>query len=366
MSLVVNTNIGSLNAQRSLSSSGNELKTAMERLSSGKKINSAADDAAGFAIAERMTAQIRGLNMATKNANDGLSMLAVIENATNDVTDMLQRMRELAVQATNDTNSEADRQFLQAEALALRHEIDRVASQTEYNGAAILDGSRHGNIQVGTEAGQTIHFHIRSIQSSNIGAPIEQVVRGTISSAAVGTGNGAVTITSGNHDQIGVNDYVNLKRDNWSAGSFEVTGIVGADITINAGWIEGQGGDLASFVSDINVGTEITEGHRDGQTINQVDLVNNASEALATITAAIEQIAGDRAEYGALQNRLEYTVSNLMNVSEFTTAARSRIEDADFAAESARLAKAQVLQQTGTAMLAQANSSSQLVLSLIR
>jgi len=145
-----------------------------------------------------------------------------------------------------------------------------------------------------------------------------------------------------------------------------VTGIVGADITINAGWIEGQGGDLASFVSDINVGTEITEGHRDGQTINQVDLVNNASEALATITAAIEQIAGDRAEYGALQNRLEYTVSNLMNVAEFTTAARSRIEDADFAAESARLAKAQVLQQTGTAMLAQANSSSQLVMSLIR
>ena len=367
MSLVVNTNIGSLNALRSLASSGDELKTAMERLSSGKKINSAADDAAGFAIAERMTAQIRGLNMATKNANDGLSMLAVIENATNDVTDMLQRMRELAVQATNDTNSEADRQFLQAEALALRHEIDRVASQTEYNGAAILDGSRHGNIQVGTEAGQTIHFHIRSIQSSNIGAPIEQVVRGTISSAAVGTGNGAVTITSGNHDQIELNDYVNLKRDNWSAGSFEVTGIVGADITINAGWIEGQGGDLANFVSDINGGvTEITEGHRDGQTINQVDLVNNASEALATITAAIEQIAGDRAEYGALQNRLEYTVSNLMNVSEFTTAARSRIEDADFAAESARLAKAQVLQQTGTAMLAQANSSSQLVLSLIR
>lgn len=366
MSLVVNTNIGSLNAQRSLSSSGNELKTAMERLSSGKKINSAADDAAGFAIAERMTAQIRGLNMATKNANDGLSMLAVIENATNDVTDMLQRMRELAVQATNDTNSEADRQFLQAEALALRHEIDRVASQTEYNGAAILDGSRHGNIQVGTEAGQTIHFHIRSIQSSNIGAPIEQVVRGTISSAAVGTGNGAVTITSDNHDQIELNDYVNLKRDNWSAGSFKVTEIDDADITINAGWIEAQGGNLANFVSDITVGTEITEGHRDGQTINQVDLVNNASEALATITAAIEQIAGDRAEYGALQNRLEYTVSNLMNVAEFTTAARSRIEDADFAAESARLAKAQVLQQTGTAMLAQANSSSQLVLSLIR
>ena len=155
MSLVVNTNIGSLNAQRSLSSSGNELKTAMERLSSGKKINSAADDAAGFAIAERMTAQIRGLNMATKNANDGLSMLAVIENATNDVTDMLQRMRELAVQATNDTNGATDRDFLQAEALALRHEIERVATQTTYNGQTVLDGSFHNkSIQVGTEAGK--------------------------------------------------------------------------------------------------------------------------------------------------------------------------------------------------------------------
>lgn len=366
MSLVVNTNIGSLNAQRSLSSSGNELKTAMERLSSGKKINSAADDAAGFAIAERMTAQIRGLNMATKNANDGLSMLAVIENATNDVTNMLQRMRELAVQATNDTNSEADRQFLQAEALALRHEIDRVASQTEYNGAAILDGSRHGNIQVGTEAGQTIHFHIRSIQSSNIGAPIEQVVRGTITNAVGDSATGEVTITSADYEQIVVQDHVNLKRTNWSAGSFEVTATTNGSFTIDAGRVKEQG-NLDNFVLDINADvTMITEGHRDGQTINQVDLVNNASEALATITAAIEQIAGDRAEYGALQNRLEYTVSNLMNVSEFTTAARSRIEDADFAAESARLAKAQVLQQTGTAMLAQANSSSQLVMSLIR
>ena len=125
MSLVVNTNVGSLNAQRSLAASGAELKTSMERLSSGKKINSAADDAAGFAIAERMTAQIRGLNMATKNANDGLSMLAVIENATNDVTDMLQRMRELAIQATNDTNGSVDRAFLQEEVNQLIQEIDR-------------------------------------------------------------------------------------------------------------------------------------------------------------------------------------------------------------------------------------------------
>jgi flagellin len=274
MSLVVNTNVGSLNAQRSLAASGAELKTAMERLSSGSKINSASDDAAGFAIAERMTAQIRGLNMAAKNAGDGLSMLSAIENATNDVTDMLQRMRELAVQAVNDTNTAQDRTYLQQEVTGLLAEIDRVATQTQYNGTNILDGTMDGKIQVGTEAGQTVSFDIKSIKTSDLS-------------------NG---------------DLTNI--------------------------------DLSS--------------------------ASNASNALATISAAIEEVAGDRAGYGALQNRLEYTVSNLMNVSEFTTAARSRISDADFAAESARLAKAQVLQQSGTAMLAQANASSQLALSLIR
>ena len=281
MALIINTNVASLGAQRSLATSGTELKTAMERLSSGKKINSAADDAAGFAIAERMTAQIRGLNMATKNANDGLSMLAVIENATNDVTDMLHRMRELAIQATNDTNSIEDRKFLQKEVAQLKEEINRVADQTTYNDQVVLNGDFTGkSIQVGTESGNKVTFSIDGINANEIG-----------------------TTTSG----------------------------------------------ATSFVSGINI-----------------ESVSGAQAGLQVITDAIEQVAGDRATYGALQNRLEYTVSNLMNVAEFTTAARSRIEDADFAAESARLAKAQVLQQTGTAMLAQANASSQLALSLIR
>jgi flagellin len=272
MSLVINTNVASLNAQRSLASSGAELKTAMERLSSGKQINSAADDAAGFAIAERMTAQIRGLNMATKNANDGLSMLAVIENATNDVTDMLHRMRELAVQAVNDTNSSTDRSYLNTEATALIAEINRVSADTEYNGTAVLDGTLTSkSFQVGTDSGQTVSCSIDSVKATAIGVD-------------------AVSLTT----------------------------------------------------------------------------ATGASSALAAISTAIESVAADRATYGSLQNRLEYTVSNLMNVAEFTTAARSRIEDADFAAESARLAKAQVLQQTGTAMLAQANASQQLALSLFR
>ena len=293
MALFINTNVASLGAQRSLATSGAELKTAMERLSSGKKINSAADDAAGFAIAERMTAQIRGLNMATKNANDGLSMLGVIENATNDVTDMLHRMRELAIQATNDTNSDEDRAFLQLEVAQLKNEIDRVAEDTQYNGQTVLDGTfTSKSIQVGTESGQKITFSVNGIGADKIGT---RETNGDITETTVGN----VTTT---HDVDSI------------------------DISDAAG----------------------------------------AQAGLQVITDAIEQVAGDRATYGALQNRLEYTVSNLMNVAEFTTAARSRIEDADFAAESARLAKAQVLQQTGTAMLAQANASSQLALSLIR
>ena len=304
MSIVVNTNIGSLNAQRSLAESSRELSTAMERLSSGKKINSAADDAAGFAIAERMTAQVRGLNMATKNANDGLAMLATIENATNDVTDMLQRVRELAVQAANDTNSLTDRGYLQKEVDSLLNEINRVSSQTVYNDLNVLDGSRSGTIQVGTDSGQTVAFSIAAIDTDTLGLTNDSFTAATSSAAAV---------------------------------------------------IDDIASETAATSATLASGEKIS-----------VLTAADAANSLSKITTAIEQVASNRAGYGALSNRLEYTVSNLMNVAEFTTAARSRIEDADFAAESARLAKAQVLQQTGTAMLAQANASSQLAIQLIR
>ena len=315
MSIVVNTNIGSLNAQRSLAESSRELSTAMERLSSGKKINSAADDAAGFAIAERMTAQIRGLNMATKNANDGLAMLATIENATNDVTDMLQRVRELAVQASNDTNSSTDREYLQKEVDSLLNEINRVASQTVYNDQVVLDGTHTGQLQVGTDNGQNITFNIKSIDTDTLGLTGSGGASGAFTAGAA-----PIVISTTSHDN---------SVD--SAGTTQ-TPAAGTDNVLGLSVLTAE----------------------------------DAEAALTKITTAIEQVAGNRAEYGAMANRLEYTVSNLMNVAEFTTAARSRIEDADFAAESARLAKAQVLQQTGTAMLAQANASSQLAIQLIR
>ena len=374
MSLVVNTNVASLNAQRSLSASSNELKTAMERLSSGKKINSAADDAAGFAIAERMTAQIRGLNMATKNANDGLSMLAVIENATNDVTDMLQRMRELAIQAANDTNGSADRDFLNAEVQSLVSEIDRVASNTQYNGTTILDGTlTNKNIQVGTEAGQTVGFSVNSIKTNSIGQNLitAQTDTATLVTDHLTGGNvTSVTFTVADADNFAVNDLVGLgEGDNNHHGFSTVTAVDSGNNTITVDHTETGGTSVYSTVFG-NGSVDVVKVDKTLSSLQHISSISvntasNANDALKAITAAIEQVAGDRANYGALQNRLEYTVSNLMNVAEFTTAARSRIADADFAAESARLAKAQVLQQTGAAMLAQANAQPQLVLGLI-
>ena len=380
MSLVVNTNIGSLNAQRSLASSSDALHTAMARLSSGKAINSAADDAAGFAIAERMTAQIRGLNMATKNTNDGLSMLAVAENASDDITDMLQRMRELAVQAANDTNSATDRQNLQSEVQALVSELDRVATQTTYNGQAILNGSMQSkSIQVGTDANQSVGVSV-----------------GDLGSVSLGLSQYQWESTKSGYSHSSSNDYVNASDPSYRQANEVFAATFGYAV-----------GDTIRFVMDLGQPTEhisqaytvasigstfgadaegvvtltqnlaaadqskIDTGYLEifkatGPASATIDLTSDASSAITSLETAIAQVSSQRADLGALHNRLEYTVSNLMNVSEYTTAARSRIEDADFAVESARLAKAQVLQQTGTAMLAQANSSSQLVLSLIR
>ena len=195
MAMVINTNTASINAQRSLASSQSELQLAMERLSSGKRINSASDDAAGFAIAERMTAQIRGLNMAAKNAQDGLAMLATAENATNDVTDMLQRIRELAVQGANDTNSAKDRDYLQDEVDALLTEINRVSTQTRYNNLILLDGQRKGTIQVGTEASQTVAFDIKTIDTDYLGLTGGVVT--TDDAGTESTTDGAVTNGAG-------------------------------------------------------------------------------------------------------------------------------------------------------------------------
>ena len=320
MAIVVNTNIASMNAQRSLAASNTELKTAMERLSTGSRINSASDDAAGFAIAESMTAQVRGVSMAAKNANDALGLLKVVENATNDVTDMLQRIRELAVQAQSGTNSSVDIGNLQQEANALIDEIVRVSEDTTYNGNAYI-GSQAAtiDIQVGYNDGDVIEINTYNVASTQLGVTI-------------GEGDDAVFHALKTVD------------DNGDVSYLDISGTPTAAVPAVAEELDGDG----------NVITQA------------VDAVAAQPGALEVITGAIEQVASYKAEWGAGQNRLNYTVSNLMNVVEFTSAARSRIQDADFAVEAAKLAKAQVLQQTGTAMLAQANAAPQLALQLIK
>ena len=334
MSLVVNTNIASMNAQRSLHASGRELSEAMERLSTGKKINSAADDAAGFAIAESMTAQIRGLSMAAKNANDAQSLLSIVENATNDVTDMLQRVRELAVQAQSDTNSAGDKAFLQGEAEALFKEIDRVSSDTTYNNVAYLGtGSTNVSVQVGYNDGNTISIQTYNIKSANLGT--NDVAADVAASA------GTDANSDGDFDDVGDTAPV-VGVDNNGDGDFTDAAVVGTKL-YKSGGTAAEGFNATSGYLDIS-----------------------KSGSLKVISDAIDQVAGYKAEWGAGQNRLEYTVSNLMNVVEFTSAARSRIQDADFALEAAKLSKAQVLQQSGAAMLAQANAAPQLALQLLK
>ena len=320
MSLVVNTNIASMNAQRSLMSSSKDLQSAMERLSTGKKINSAADDAAGFAIAENMTAQVRGLSMAAKNANDGLGLLKVVENATNDVTDMLQRIRELAVQAQSGTNSESDIANLQLEAEALMKEITRVSEDTTYNGVAYLGNKDSSGAQI-------------------------------LSDPDTATSD---PITSRTVDiQVGYNDGDTIQLKTYTIDAYRLgLEVLPADSTATN----------TSAVLNVADGTGAVPADKFDDTTNFLNI--EKSGALAVITAAIDTLGGYKAEWGAGQNRLEYTVSNLMNVVEFTTAAQSRIQDADFAVEAANLAKAQVLQQTGTAMLAQANAAPQMALQL--
>lgn len=266
MAQTINTNVMSLNAQRNLTRSQNSLATSVERLSSGLRVNSARDDAAGLAIAQRMEAQIRGSNTAIRNANDGISLAQAAEGALNEVGNMLQRMRELAVQSANGTNSASDRANLDAEYQELDAEITRLATSTQFNGLAILDVDAGANVfQVGANVGDTL----------------------TITTNAI-----------------------------------------------------------------TNVGGDITD-------------VANSETAITAIDAAITTIATDRAAYGAASSRFTSAINNLQINSETTSAARGRIIDADFAVETANMTRASILQQAGTAMVAQANSLPQNVLSLL-
>lgn len=304
MSLYVNTNVSSLNAQRQLMSSTNGLDTAFERLSSGYRINSAADDAAGLQITNRMTSQINGLNQAVRNANDGISVAQVAEGALQETSNMLQRMRELVVQADNGINSAEDRGAITEELNQLAREIDRVSETTQFSGTEVLDGNYDAFFLVGAN-----------------GDDAERI---------------QVDISSSGAD-----------------GNFTFASLIGIEDDNDEGsdWLTLEGDDL---VFDFT--TEEDDIFVDG---------NQVGDILAALDGGIADVGSTRAELGALQNRFQSTISNLTNISENVSAARSRIQDTDFAAETAKLTQFQITQQASTSILAQANQRPQAALSLL-
>jgi len=474
MAAVINTNISSLTAQRNLTTSQSSLATSLQRLSSGLRINSAKDDAAGLAISDRMTSQIRGMNQAARNANDGISLAQTAEGDLQQIGNNLQRMRELTVQSANASNSASDRAALQNEVVQLREEIDRVASASAFNGVKLLDGSFTSQIfQVGANNTSNDRLTISSIdtaRTSSLGISYSAKVDGGVTTAALAAGdltiNGAAvnaSVAGKLNGQTAASAYAIAQAINASstgvtatANAATVTGVAATAFTaiaadtikingVNVGAIAAggaapaQGANVAKAINLVSAasgvtatadaaglvtltaadGREIkiagapaattgltdattqgkvslsitgssannssitiagtgvanagftaatTAGAQGGQAISVIDIssVAGAQTALTAIDSALSSINTSRASLGAIQNRFTSVVTSLQTSAENLSASRSRIEDADFAAETANLTRGQILQQAGTAMLAQANSLPNGVLALLR
>ena len=377
MAQVINTNIASLNTQRNLTSSQTALNTSIQRLSTGLRVNSAKDDAAGLAIAERMSAQVRGLNVAARNANDGVSLAQTAEGALGKIGEMVQRVRELAVQSSNATNSSSDRTALQSEVAQLKSEIDRIAQNTSFNGTKLIDGSfSSAKFQVGSDAGESIT--ISSITNSQLAGMGSVTRASTQNSTAISdlTATSAGDLTINGTDigvlaaagttqerQSQVVDAINRVSTTTGVGAFydsannKIVMTSAATITIT-----GAAGAKVGFVA-ADTATAAATGN---MTTLDVSSYSGAQLAIQQADAALKQINGARANLGAVQSRFENAVANIQIASENVTAARSRIMDTDFAAETAALTRAQILQQAGNAMLSQANQLPQQVLSLLK
>lgn len=304
MALFINTNVSSLTAQRYLTNSNNSLDTAYQRLSSGLRINSAKDDAAGLQISNRLTTQINGLDQGNRNANDGISLAQTAEGAMDEVTNMFQRMRTLAQQSANGSNSSSDRVALQQEVAQLAKEINRISADTTFGGQKLLDGNYAGVFQVGADAGQTISFSLKQ------------------------------------------------------TGGFSISGIAGA-VSTNTVTIASFGTHAA--ISGVSVASIFSTA-----TGISISTMSGAQAVLATVDSMIQMVDSKRAELGAVQNRLDSTISNQTNVSTNVSDARSRIRDADFATETANMTKENILQQAASTVLAQANQRPQAALSLLK
>ncbi len=381
MAAIINTNISSLNAQRNLATSQSSLATSLQRLSSGLRINSAKDDAAGLAISERMTTQIRGINQAVRNANDGVSLAQTAEGALGAVANALQRIRELAVQSANATNSASDRAALDVEAQQLKDEIDRVATQTNFNGVNLLDGTfANQQFQVGANVNETISVAaITNAQSTALGTTTSAAVTGIAATAftAITAGHltiadagataisvGAVAVdTSATERAAGLRDAINSVADQTGVYATNDTATTITLTSTHAVTIA-FGATATTAITGLTAATTATASATGFGTLD-LSTVAGANTALNTMDAALNAVNTARASLGALQSRFESVTANLSINSENLSAARSRIRDTDFAAETANLTRGQILQQAGTAMLAQANALPQNVLSLL-
>jgi len=400
MAQVINTNTMSLNAQRNLSTSGSSLATTIQRLSSGSRINSAKDDAAGLAISERFGTQIRGTDVAIRNANDGISLAQVAEGSLTEIGNNLQRIRELAVQSSNATNSASDRKALQAEVTQLVGEIDRVAKQSDFNGTKLLDGSFTSQLfQVGANAGQAIAIDkVIDAKSGSLGNVKFTADVAATTAAAAATSDGKVSgmklngvtiddiswkagatasdvataVANGINKQIGE---TGLSASVDATGKITLASLkADKDFTLDAaGTITGGGGTPGTPAPATEIGMTGIASTTAAATANasfaknlDVSSFKGAQQALEIVDKALGSINSTRADLGAIQNRFTSVVANLQSSSENMSASRSRIKDTDFAKETAELTRTQILQQAGTAMLAQANQVPQGVLSLLR
>lgn len=386
---VINTNVKSLVAQNAMTVNNRSLSKAMEQLSTGKRINGAADDAAGLAISSKMTAQIKGLDQAVRNANDGVSLIQTAEGALVEVSNMLQRMRELSVQSANDSNTATDRTAMNTEFGQLRTEINRIATNTQWNGTNVLDktGNSTGEFkfQVGANSAQNISLTIGNYGTASSTQGTTAVVNTTTAASGPGATAAAQVSTftvAGTH-AIGdvVTATVGDKSFNHivTAGAAAIqtateiaaainTGlgtISGVTKAVSAGVITFTAASTASGSNSFTIAAG-AGGLLSGINASAITTQSNANSAIAAVDNALSTVNTGRSEMGATINRLNYAADNLMNVSQNTTESRSRILDTDYAQATTELARTQIIQQAATAMLAQANQAPQTVLSLLR
>ena len=408
---VINTNTGSLYAQQAMSTNSRGLSTVMQQLSTGKRINSAVDDVAGLAISTRLTSQIRGLKKAVRNANDGVSLIQTAEGATEQVTNMLQRMRELAIQASNDTNNTMDRSFLDGEFQQLKQEINRIGQNTQWNGANILDGTggiaKDGKFafQVGANSQQTIGAKLGNLQTFS---KVDFAAKTPASANSAGFTQSLTLLDTWTNDPTGQKTMLGRVVSATVAGTAFKYTITQADLdktladptallsgtvseglasAINKGFPASPAtfsatGDATGLLT-VTDGTTVPNDtsktdkfNKDGVTsvagdLNAIDISDitqgdNANTALGAIDSAMQEVNKQRSGMGAVISRLQFAVDNLTNIAAKATESRSRIEDTDYSIATTELAKRNIIQQAAQAMLAQANQAPQMVLQLLK